>query len=323
MKVLYLPFFSFLLISSQHTESQEVLLRIFKYSREQFYMAKKSSSSNSVSLLIKLLAILLVASGTYFLYMHQRAWLHEFISQADAEESITCFEATIIPEDLQKKSAKTLLKNEKYSWGESHFIYLPCLLVDAKYSQEQQRSTQSGKMLWDLSAGELILDTNTFAKTAGFEDCLSSKVNAEDFRILNLLAKHQGSVSKDIVLRELGYDDDLAFQRIQDLRKKKLIATSNDTLRIHVENPLFRVEPKSNITLPFVTREVLRGQLIPTRFNQHELIDMIKVAFGSDLGIRSTKIVFLPIIQLKILNPDGSKRTTHWNAITGKEIIHL
>lgn len=286
-------------------------------------MAAKKSSSPSpslISMLIKLVVVAGICLGGYLLYENQKDYLHNLVLQPQKAESIICFESDFTPEMLQKQLEKKLLKNERYSFADSQYLYLPHLLVDVKYSPDG-RSTQTSKMLWDMQNGELILDTRTFETTSGFQDCLTSKANTEDFRILNLLAQSGGSISKERLINQLGYDEDLASARIDALRKKQLVTSLNDTVRIHVENSFFSVAPKTNITLPLVTKKSVRGQLVSNCYSSKELLAMISSAFGSDLAVRQSQIVYIPIIQLDIANPDGSIRTTYWNAITGKNCM--
>jgi hypothetical protein len=174
-------------------------------------------------------------------------------------------------------------------------------------------------MLWDLTDGELVLDTNSFDHTQGFSDCLMSSATADDFRILHTLTK-KGPLSKEGVIKELGSDDAVICDRIESLRKRHLVIIANDIVRLHVESPLLKVEPLTVITRPFVSRHSTHDTLISPTYSKSDIETLVQAAFGPDLAIRSSRIIYIPTYEVHINNPDGSLRKTYWNGISSKEM---
>ena len=91
-------------------------------------------------------------------------------------------------------------------------------------------------------------------------------------------------------------------------------------MRIHVESPLIKLEPATLITRPFVQRTILFKSLLTGQHTIADIESLVQAAFGSDLAIRSTRLVYIPIYEVQVNNPDGSIRKTLWNAISGKEV---
>jgi hypothetical protein len=57
---------------------------------------------------------------------------------------------------------------------------------------------------------------------------------------------------------------------------------------------------------------------LPRKFRNSQIEAIAKAAFRTDFAIRKTTEVFLPVIQIKVQNPDGSQMTSCWNALNGK-----
>jgi hypothetical protein len=64
-----------------------------------------------------------------------------------------------------------LLKDDHYSLLDPELLFHPYLLMEVKYSKPNNL-TGEGILLWGLIDGEMVLDTQTWEKTHGFEDCL-------------------------------------------------------------------------------------------------------------------------------------------------------
>lgn len=292
-------------------------------------MAKKSvpkgSSGKSYAKPFILITLLLGVVAGYALW-HDRDRLESYFLSPDKDEVILCFEAKLTPELLQQRleqnlgrnSSQSNQRNNQITWAEGRICYIPHLLVDVKYTLDGKR-TQTGRMLWDLTRSELLLDTLQFETTRGFQDCLQSEANAEDFRILRLLSQNKGTLSREVLIRELALEEELVNARIDSLRKKQLILKTNETIRIHVDDPILGIEPTTKITLPLSKITVKHHYLLPQEQTQQQLLSMIQVAFGPTLAIRGYKKLYLPVVELNVVNPDGSITTSHWNAINGRQ----
>lgn len=264
-----------------------------------------------------ILVLLVLVSGGYYAYLH-RDEIEPMLPTSNREETVDTFETALTPEELLAHHAKTLLPTKQHTFGSSTLHLAPLLLLQIKYSPDG-RSTIATSMLWDMIDGELVLDTNSFDHTQGFADCITSQAGADDFRILHLLTK-KGALSKEQIAQELGTDSDVILNRIDNLRKRHLVISANDIVRVHVETPLLRVDPATAITRPFVQRKVMHKEELQATYTKKEIEQLVKAAFGQDVAIRSSRLIFVPIYEIEVLNPDGSVRRTFWNAISGKEL---
>lgn len=269
--------------------------------------------------------LLLVTAAGYIFWFHKdqlEYYLSTSLESPDKDETILCFEAKITPQLLQQRLEKNISRNQQppqVVWGEGRICYAPHLLVDVKYTLDG-KTTKTGRMLWDLVTSELVLDTNQFETTRGFQDCLQSQATAEDFRILRLLSQNNGLLSKEQLQRELTLDEELLSARIESLKKKQLVVKVNETIRIHVDNPILGIEPTTKLTLPLSKITVKRHLLLPQEQTHQQLLSMIQVAFGPTVGIKGYKKLFIPVIELNRVNPDGSITTSHWNAVNGRPL---
>jgi len=282
--------------------------------------AKKSGSTKSsgsgVKRFLFFLFLLACGGGAFWIYHHE-GQLQQIIMPSDRDVVIETFETAYQPEELIAKNGR-LLPTKQHSFGTVTLFFSPYLLVQGKYSPDG-RSSQPASMLWDMTDGELVLDTNSFDHTQGFSDCLMSSANADDFRILHTLTK-RGPLSKEAITKELGSEDAVICDRIESLKKRHLVIVSGDIVRLHVETPLLKVEPITGITKPFVNRHSTHGVLISTVYSKSDIETLVKAAFGPDLAIRSSRVIYIPTYEIQINNPDGSHRKTYWNGISGKEM---
>jgi hypothetical protein len=261
------------------------------------------------------LFLVAVGIGCFWAY-HNAEALKTLALPSDHDETIETLETVCLADEILAKQTR-LLPSKHHSFGPVTLFFSPHLLIQSKYSVDG-RSSQSASMLWDLTDGELVLDTNTFEHTQGFADCLVSQPNADDFRILHLLAR-SGPLSKETVIHELGGNDETLCERIEGLRKRHMVIVSNDIVRLHVESPLLKIDPVTVMTRPFVHRHTVRSTLIEAKYSRHDLENLVKAAFGSNLAIRTSRVIYIPTYEIVVNNPDGSVRKTYWNAVCGRE----
>lgn len=280
---------------------------------------KGDSSGGALKRIFSLLFFAACGIGGFWAYRHADMIRGMTIDKA-FDDTIETFETVISPDDLLAKQGR-LLSTKQHTFGPVALLFSPHLLIQGKYSPDG-RSSHPASMLWDLTDGELVLDTNSFDHTQGFADCLSSQVNADDFRILHLLTRG-GPSSKESIIHDLGIDDAIVCDRLESLRRRHLIIINNDIVRIHVESPLLKIDPITSVTRPFVHRQVPnRGSLMSTRYSRQELESLVKAAFGPDLAIRSSRLIYVPIYEVTVNNPDGSIRKTYWNAVSSQNVSH-
>ncbi len=274
--------------------------------------------------MIKKLFLLALFAGIGFSAWYGMEHYDELVSyvkvgQSTQEGAILTFEAAFTPEEIMQRHEKELLKDQNHLYGKASVKFLPFLLMDVKYSKAD-KSTEEAKLIWNLENGEMVLDTQTFDTTHGFEDCINAKALDDDFRILYALHRHGGKATKDVLARELGMDQAVLLDRLEGLRKKHLVAVKLDTVRIHLESPLLQVQPQTKIYHYFVTKTVSGQSQIAPRYSKEQIKKTAKACFGADFAIRSEHMLFVPIFQISVQNPDGSTLKTYWNGITGKKI---
>ncbi len=272
------------------------------------------------------MVLFLIATGAYYItdkypqsYIHFKQLIGSFSDHLISRESeISTLEVQYEHESISQFALKKI-PSEKHTIGDGRLLYYPCLVTTVKHVSPEERQTEESSMVWDLLSGELFLSLSTFKETSGFQDCIKSQTNVDDFRILHLLAKEGGSLTKETLIRLSGLDDEIASSLIESLRKRHLVTISRDLVRLHVKNPFFTVAPYTAIPEPFVQKIVSRSSLISEKFSKKTIEDLIQNAYGKDIAILDSDYVWLPIWEITIQNPDGSTRKTFWNAISGKE----
>lgn len=275
---------------------------------------------------IKLLLVLALGLGLYIYLFPQyqpesllRSTIHTINSKISPREiEIDTFEISYPENEIAAKMAKAL-PTEKHTLNAGKLLYTPCLLLEVKYNKNG-RSTETAEMLWDLLEGEMILSTDHFQETSGFCDCLKSKANIDDFRMLHTLASRGGAMSQEALIQQSGIDEGRASSIIESLRYRHLITVTTDGIRLHVKNPLFRVDPETKMTRHIVQRKIQSSCTVPETFSESQIESLIQSAYGKDIAILESSFIWIPVWQMDITNPDGSMRRTFWNALSGKEM---
>ena len=170
-------------------------------------MAKKSvpvEGGSSLKRFFWLCFLAVIGFGAFWAYRHSERLEHMVYSK-DHEDTIATFETALQPEELLERQNRLLL-TPQHSFGPVSLLFAPHLLLNVKYSPDGKTS-KTCTALWDLTDGELVLNTNSFDHSQGFADCLVSQASADDFRILHTLALRGGALSKEMICKELGGDD--------------------------------------------------------------------------------------------------------------------
>ncbi|MCB1082580.1 MAG: hypothetical protein KDK63_05490, partial [Chlamydiia bacterium] len=197
----------------------------------------------------------------------------------------------------------------------------PYLLMEVKFTTPSQQ-TEEGIILWDLIDGEMVLDTRTWEKTHGFADCINAGADKYEYKILTTIAENGGKADRQKLMTALSIESHLFETWIERARKKRLIVQSGNDYRIHLQKPVVHVCPSTTIVDPLVTKSCKHSERIGRRYSPAQIKKAAEAAFGTDFAIRNTQDVFLPIYSITVQNPDGSLRTTLWNALNGKRINH-
>ena len=269
-------------------------------------------------LLMVTLCLSAVTFAGYWSWNHRERIFDVMNHYIDNGDFLT-LEARYSAEQIMKAHSQELLVDESHQFQKPSLKFYPYLLIEAKYSGDD-RKTHEGVILWSMVDGEMILNTHTWECTHGFQDAMLVGATREEFRIMNALAAYGGSLTRDQLQKELRLEFETFEPWIDSARDKRLIIQQCNELKLHVEKPKIRVTPQTRINQWLVTKPYRHVQRIAKRFSRKQIENTAQAAFGSDFTIRSVKEVALPIYSIGVLNPDGSVRTTFWNALNGQKI---
>lgn len=94
-------------------------------------------------------------------------------------------------DQIMETNRKSLLKDNRHKYLEPSLTFYPYLLFEVKYLVSETK-TKEGVILWDLTDGEMVIDTKKWEKTHGFADCIHANTDRHEFKVINLLAQKGG-----------------------------------------------------------------------------------------------------------------------------------
>lgn len=228
-------------------------------------------------------------------------------------------EVKYTPAEIMETHREELLIDEKHVFGEPTLKFFPYLLLEIKYTQDH-KNTREGFALWSQVDGEMVINTETWDKTHGFEDAIKAKATRPEFTILNTLAKHHGSLTREKLQKELRVEEEALTPWVESALGKHLIIQMGNELKLHFQNPKILVTPETKMTQALVTKSYNYMHRIGRKYTSKEIERVAKAAFGQDFTVRDTKEVFLPVYCIEVKNPDDSSFTSVWNALNGERI---
>lgn len=261
--------------------------------------------------------LVLVGVGAWWGWANKQEF-HDLVGRYVENGEIMTLEAQYTAEEIMDAHRKDLLADNQKTFQEPTLRFYPYILMDVKYTADKK--SKEGVILWGLVDGEMVINTETWEKTHGFEDAILAQASPEDFKILNALAKNNGSLSIDQLTREMKIEASILHPWIESAREKHLITQSGNTLQLHFQNPKILVPPQTKITQHLVTKPYSHAQKVSSKYSFSQIEKSAKAAFGNDFKVRSYTEVFLPVYSLEVLNPDGSIMTSYWNSLTGQRI---
>lgn len=265
------------------------------------------------------LFLIVLIGGGWWLWNNQDTWRHLVDPYIESKDFLT-LEARYTADQVMEEHRKDLLVDSQRSFQEPTLKFFPYMLMEVKYTLPDQK-TREGVILWSLVDGEMVLNTDTWETTHGFEDCLHADASRTDFKILNALARNNNAMTVDQLQRDLKLEHDILEPWIESARQKHLIVKKGDRLELHFQNPKILVVPQSKINQWLVTKPYNHAQRVPKRFTPVQIEKCAKAAFGNDFTVRSMKEINLPVYNIEVLNPDGSILTSYWNALNGKRMV--
>lgn len=222
-------------------------------------------------------------------------------------------------EQIMEVHRRELIKDTQHKYLTPELKFYPYLLMEVKFTSAKQK-TKEGVLLWDLVDGERVIDTSDWKKTHGFGDCIKAAIDKNEFKLLLHLSRKEGLCDREALLKSLNVENETLDQWLDSCRKKKLIVSSGNKYRLHIERPLLDAAPETLLEDNLVTKSFKNASRTPRRFSLSQIQLMCRAAFGNDFVIRKTTPIYLPVHCIVVQNPDGSVHTTHWNALNGKKL---
>ncbi len=268
-----------------------------------------------------LIMLLTLASGGYGLWWigGSRPEIKTKVEELLHMGSFHTLEVRYSANQIMEAHRRELLKDNRHKYLEPQLNFYPYVLLEVKYSLSEDK-TNEGVMLWDLTDGEMVIDTKDWEKTHGFSDCINANTDKHEFKIINILAKKGGVIDREGLTKALHVETDVLDAWIENCRRKKLVVQSGNRYRLHLKNPRLKTVPETRIDERLVTKSLKNTTRLSNHYSVSQIEKISRAAFGIDFAIRKTTDVYLPVHGIVVQNPDGSVHTSHWNALNGKPL---
>jgi hypothetical protein len=267
---------------------------------------------------ILILAITALAAGAGW-YFNSGEHLSGLVQQYVENGEFTTLKARYSPEQIMEINRKDLLVDNHHAFKDSGLKFHPYVLMEIKYTQPDKKSRE-GIMLWSLVDGEMVINTDSWEKTHGFEDAINAGANRNDFKLMHALAKTRGAATFEQLQKDLRIEKETLDSWIESAASKHLIVQRGNEIQLHFQDPKLSVVPETKMTDWLVKKPYNHAQRIPGHYSLAQIQKVAKAAYGDDFAVRSSTEVFLPVYSIEVLNPDGSTFTSYWNALTGQRM---
>jgi hypothetical protein len=266
--------------------------------------------------LLLISACLLVGAIWYF---NSTDHISGFVQQYVENGDFTTLKARYTPEQIMEINRKDLLVDNQHSYQDSGLKFHPYVLMEIKYTQPDKKSRE-GMMLWSLVDGEMVINTDTWEKTHGFEDAINAGATRNDFKLMHTLSKTRGAATFDQLQKELRIEKETLETWIESASSKHLVVQKGHELQLHFQDPKITIQPETKMTDWLVKKPYNHAQRVSGRYTLSQIQKVAKAAYGDDFAVRTSTEVFLPVYSIDVLNPDGSTFTSYWNALTGQRM---
>lgn len=269
-------------------------------------------------LIFSLLTLVTICGGGWWAWENIPQIRH-FVEEKIHSNEFHTLEIRFTTEQIMENHKKDLLKGEKYTFLDPKLSFFPYLLMEVKYSKDRN-TTVDGIILWGLIDGEMVIDAGAWKRTHGYQDCLISQADKNDFNVIRALVQGGGAMDRDRLYRTFNVESEIVDSWVDSCRKKKLVVLSGNLYRLHFADPVFETKPETELREWLVTQPTRHSIKVKNRYTPSQIRKLTSIAFGQDFAIRSMREVFLPIYSISVLNPDGSIFTSCWNAHTGMRL---
>ncbi len=271
-------------------------------------------------LLYLVLTVGLIGGGVY--YANQNEKVQNFIFHKFESGAFHTLEIRYTADQIMEAHRLELLTDNNHTFLTPSLHFYPYLLMEVKYSSLEDR-THEGCILWSMHDGEMVKATSSWEMSHGFEDCINAGVDRNDFKIINALAMHDGTMSRKEIEHHIHVEPEIIDRWIDSCKRKKLVVQSGNHYRLHFQSPKLKLKPETVLDRYLVTQPYKNALRMPKKYSRRQIEKIAILAFSADFTIRNIKEIFLPVYRIDVQNPDGSVLTTYWNALNGKKFDKL
>src|SRR5262245_47807417 len=210
-------------------------------------------------LFVTLIILIGLVFGGWWLWNYHLPFRNLVATYVENGEFLT-LEARFTAEQIMEQQRRHFLPDDSYAYLDPALRFHPYLLMEVKYAQPDKKSTREGVILWSMVDGEMVLDSETWEKTHGFEDTIRAGATSSDFKVINALARNHGVLTKAELEKELHLDAEIIHPWIESAKQKRLIIQRGDLLQLHLQNPKMHVIPHTKISHWLVTKPYNHAQ---------------------------------------------------------------
>jgi len=260
-------------------------------------------------------AALLAGAALYFSQEHVTGIVQQYVENGE----MTTLKAKYTADQIMESNRKELLVDSQHTYREAGLKYHPYALMEVKYTQSDKKPRE-GMILWSLVDGEIVINTESWDKTHGFEDAINADANRNDFKLMLALAKQRGAATLEQLQKELRIEKETLSAWIESASSKHLVVQKGNEVQLHFQDPKILVQPETKMTDLIVKKPYNHTQRVSNKYTFSQIQKIGKAAFGDDFSVRSSTEVFLPVYSIEVQNPDGSTFISYWNALTGQKL---
>lgn len=256
--------------------------------------------------------------GLYYFYEAEGPYsVEKYVQNGD----LLTLETKVSAEEIMDRHKEELIGTSGRTFQEPLMQFHPYLLMQVKYFDKNHK-TKQGSLIWSQMDGEIVLNTDTWDQTRGYCEAIIANTTPLEFRILNALADNKAPLAREKMQKDLNMEANPLNALLDSLKNKQLIVVKGQEIALHLENPRLNVLPQTKMNSSLVVKPYRQGKKLSPRHSKSKIERTAKAAFGNEFTILETEEIYLPVIRISMLNPDGSLLITDWNAITGNK-LHL